>query len=218
MKKGRNLLNRLEYKFGKYAISNLMLIVVGAMGIVFIMDLLISAAMGISISSQLSFDRGAIFQGQIWRILTFAFLPPNSSLIFILFSLYFYYIIGSALEREWGAFRFNLFYLCGILCTIAAGFITGSATNYFLNMSLFFAFALLYPNFEILLFFFIPLKIKYLAYLDAAYFLYLFIISGISGKLAIAVSLLNLLLFFWSDLRDELSRLWTNFRFRMRRK
>ncbi len=90
-------------------------------------------------------------------------------MFFIAFSLYFYYLIGTALEREWGSFWFDVYYFCGAIGTVIAGFITGSATNYYLNMSLFFAFAALYPNFQVLLFFFIPIKIKWLAYVDAAF-------------------------------------------------
>lgn len=217
MKKRKKLLNSLEYKYGKYAVNNLMLIVVGAMAIVFVMDLLISSASGISIYSLLMFNRSAIFRGEVWRILTFAFLPPNDSLIFIIFSLYFYYMIGTALEREWGAFRFNLFYIAGIIGTIISGLIMGFADNYFLNMSLFLAFAILYPNFQILLFFILPVKMKYLAYLDLALFAYMFIVNSWSVRLCIIVSLINLILFFWDDFLNEIKRIFMNIKFMMNR-
>lgn len=218
MKKRRNLLGSLQYKYGKYAVQNLMLIVVGAMAIVFIMDFLISAASGISVYSLLMFDRAQILKGEVWRVLTFAFLPPNSSIIFIIFSLYFYYMIGSALEHEWGSFKFNVFYIFGIIGTIIAGFITGYADNYYLNMTLFLAFAILYPNFEILLFFFFPIKMKYLAYVDAALLIYLLVTDTWSGKLAIIISVLNLILFFWRDLADGIQRIWMNIKFRINRR
>ncbi len=189
--------NQLERKFGKYAIKDLMTYVVIAMGVVFIMDYL--PIPGLSVKSWLYFNRDLIFQGQIWRLITFAFLPPDSSLYFILFSLYFYWLIGSALQNQWGTFKFNVFYLTGMVGTILSGLITGGATNYYLNMSLFFAFAILFPNFEIMLFFILPIKIKYLAYLDGALFLYSLIVSPISQKLALIVALLNIALFFWRD-------------------
>jgi hypothetical protein len=145
------------------------------------------------------FSRGEIFSGQVWRVIAFILIPPGSSLIFIFFALYFYYLIGNSLEREWGAFRFNVYYLVGVLGTIAAGLITGYASNFYLNMSLFFAFAALYPNFQVLVFFVLPVRIKYLAYLDAAYFVYMLVMSDWSGRAAIIAALINFLIFFGPD-------------------
>lgn len=217
MNKRKKFLAKLEYKYSKYAIQNLMLIVVGAMAIVFVMDFIISAASGISVYNLLTFDRAAIFSGEVWRVITFAFIPPDSSLIFIIFSLYFYYLIGASLEREWGAFRFNVFYLFGIIGAMISGLITGFADNYFLNMSLFLAFAMLYPNFQVMLFFFIPIKMKYLAYLDAALFIVMFFTNPLPVKISIIVSLLNIFIFFWRDFVYEFQRLWGNIKFRINR-
>ena len=66
----------------------------------------------------------AVLHGQVWRLITFIFIPPNSNILFILFSLYFYWLIGSALENQWGEFRYNIYYLCGMICTVIAGMIT----------------------------------------------------------------------------------------------
>ena len=74
--------------------------------------------------------------------------------------------MGSTLEREWGALQFNFFYLAGIIGALISGIITGYATNDFLNLSIFLAFALYYPNFQLYIFFFIPIKMKWLAWLD----------------------------------------------------
>ena len=135
------LLDRWSYKYGRYAIENLMIYIVIGMAIVFASDFLLLPQIGVSLSSLLAFDRAAILSGQIWRIVTFIFIPPDSSMLFILFSLYFYWLTGGGLESAWGAFKFNIYYLVGILGTIIAGMLTGYATNYYLNMSLFFAFA-----------------------------------------------------------------------------
>ncbi len=199
----QGLLNRLDKKFGRYAIKNLMLIFVGAMAIVFIMNLAIASTAGKSIYSQLIFDREAIFRGEIWRIFTFIFLPPNSSPLFIILSLYLYYIIGSTLERQWGAFGFNAFYLLGIIGSIIAGFIVDYATNYYLNLSLFLAFALLNPDFELLLFFFIPIKMKWLAVLDIFLIAVDFFQSSWDIRASIIASLMNLLIFFTPHLFDH---------------
>ena len=130
----KNKLKKLEYKLAPHAIHNLMTIMIGAMAIVFVADFAVSMA-GM-------FDRDAVFAGQVWRIFSFIFLPPDSSPIFIIFALYLYWLMGTSLEREWGALYFNLFYLAGIIGALIAGFITGYATNNYLNMSLFLAFAL----------------------------------------------------------------------------
>lgn len=196
----QNWLSRLERKYGRYGIENLMNTIVIGMGLIYVLDFFFYGSMRVSLSSMLAFDRTAILHGQIWRLLTFIFIPPNTSLLFILISLYFYWMLGSLLEQHWGTFRFNVFYLCGMLGTIVSGMITGYATNNFLNLSLFLAFALLYPNFEVLLFMILPIKIKYLAMLDAASLVFLFFTSTWSGKLALIVSLINLLLFFGGDL------------------
>lgn len=193
------LLDRWSYKYGRYAIENLMIYIVIGMAIVFASDFLLLPQIGVSLSSLLAFDRAAIFSGQIWRIVTFIFIPPDSSMLFILFSLYFYWLIGGGLESAWGAFKFNIYYLVGILGTIIAGMLTGYATNYYLNMSLFFAFAALYPDFQVLLFFILPIRIKWLALLDALYFLISFIFAGPGGKIALLVAVANFLLFFGGE-------------------
>ena len=87
-------LRKLERKLGKLAIPNLMLIVVGAMGVVFVMNYLISMTAGQSVYSMLNFDREMIMKGQIWRVFTFLFLPPAQNIIFALLALYFYWLIG----------------------------------------------------------------------------------------------------------------------------
>ena len=204
----QNKMRQWQLKYSRYAPQNLMMYIVGAMALVYIADYILAPTVGFSLSRLFMFTRSEVLAGQIWRGFTFTFLPPNSSLLFIVFSLYFYYLIGTALEREWGSFWFDIYYLCGVIGTIAAGFITGSATNYYLNMSLFFAFAALYPNFQVMLFFFLPIKIKWLAYLDAAFFLVNFLVGSWPVRAAILASLFNFFLFFgpsfFRGIRDEI--------------
>lgn len=204
----------MNRKFGRFAIRNLMLIIVCGMATVFLLDLYLVSAKGISFSSYLMFDRAAILRGQVWRILSFIFIPPDSSIVFIIFSLYFYWLIGSALENQWGAFRFNIFYLCGVLGTIAAGFITGYALNDYLNLSLFFAFALIYPNFRIMLFFLIPVKVKYLAFIDAAYFILMLITDSWRNKIVLLIALANVILFFGRDFIDTIKNSYRRYKYR----
>ncbi len=195
-------LYRLSYKYGRYSIQNLMLIIVCAQAFVYV-----ASMMNGSFVSLLTLDMDMVLSGQVWRLITFVFIPPASSPIFILIALYFYYMIGSALENQWGSFLFNVYYLIGILGAIVAAVITGYGTNVYINLSLFFAFAILFPDFELLLFFVLPLKIKYLALFNAIVYGYSFITGTWYIRASIVFSLVNLVLFFWPNIKIMLRRL-----------
>ena len=213
-----NKLRKLEYKLAPYAIKNLMTIIIGAMAIVFIADFAVSSANPeLSLYNWLTFDLRMVMAGQVWRLFTFIFLPPDTSIIFVIFALYLYWLMGSALEREWGSLNFNLFYLTGIIGALIAGLITGYATNDYLNMSLFLSFALFYPNFELYIFFFIPVKIKWLAWLDVIGLVLLFALGNWGERLAIIFSLINVVIFFRRDMVAECKRLWMNTKYRWNR-
>lgn len=160
-----------------------------------------------SVIPLLTLDPALVLQGEVWRLISYIFIPPNASPIFIVFVLYFYYMVGTGLEQEWGTFKFNLYYLIGMLGTTVAIFITGGgATAVYLNMSLFLAFAYIYPNFEILLFLLLPLKVKYLAWLNW-FFIGFTVFSGtLPEKTAAVVSIANFLLFFGKDIYKNLQR------------
>lgn len=186
-------------------------IVIGNL-IVFIFDFLFPE---LFISSYMYFDRDAVLGGQVWRILSFILVPFNSNPVFMLISCYFYWLIGSQLEQVWGGFRFNVFYLTGIIGTIIGGFISGYASAGYLNLSLFLAFAILFPNERFLLFYFIPVKAKWLALIDAAGLLFVLIMTLAGGywqiSLCIIISFLNLALFFGGGV---IQRMKVNFKSR----
>lgn len=184
---------KLERKWGKFAISNLMLYISTTTLFVYVANLLIPS---VHLYSLLALFPEEVLRGQIWRLVTYLFIPPNTSPIFLLITLYFYYIVGNWLESAWGSFKFNVYYLLGMVGTTVAALITGYGTSFYLNMSLFFAYAMLWPDHEVLVFFVIPVKIKYLAYLDAAMFLWGFVTGGWSARLAIVASLVNFFIFF----------------------
>lgn len=173
-----------------------MLYIVIAMAGVFVVELFVPE---MPLSIYIYFNRELIFAGQWWRVLTWIFIPETTSPIWIIFSLYFYYLIGSGLEHQWGSFKFNIYYLVGIIGTIIAGFIAGGINNTFLYYSMFFAFAVLYPNFQVRLFFFIPLKIKWLALVDLVFFILMFIMGGWADRAAIIAAMANFILFFYED-------------------
>ncbi len=196
---GNSFLDKLDRKFGRYALKNLMTIIVIGTAIVWFLDMLIYPRTGVTITAWLYFNKTAILQGEIWRVISFVFVPQSyGSLTFIL-ALYFYWLLGASLENAWGAFKFNLFYFCGLLCTIIAGFITGYATVEYLHLSLFLAFALLYPDYRLLLFYFLPIKAKWLAVIDLVGLVVLFIFGTWAERIVLLVSLFNVALFFWSS-------------------
>lgn len=188
---------KLERKMPWFAIPNLMLYIVVGMVAVYLCGMFFPA---VNAQYWLALIPSLVAQGQVWRLITFIFIPTGGNVFLLLLSLYFYYFIGSALENSWGSFGFTLFYFVGMLGTIIASLFTGIATNSYLNLSLFFAFAILYPDEQFMLFFIIPVKAKYLAIIDAVMFVIMFIFGTWPVRAAIIASLLNLLLFFGDDL------------------
>lgn len=197
-------LDKMERKFGRYAISNLMQYIIA----VYILGAVIYLINPYFYLTYLSLDISKVLEGQIWRLVTFLIAPQRID-IFLLISLYLYYMIGTSLERAWGAFRFNLYFLSGILLQIVAAIIIYFGTGRVLensldliNQTLFFAFATVYPNMQMLLFFIVPIKIKYLAWIYAALFAYDVISMIIAGNwlyaLAVVVAVANFLIFYFA--------------------
>ncbi len=211
-------LDRFCYKHPRLGIPNLMLIIVIGNIVVYMMDLFSNGAF----SAMLYFEPFYIFRGQIWRLITFVFVPMSSSSpFFFVLSLYFYWWIGSTLEREWGTTKFTVYYAMGVILNILYGIITyllpfmgsGVVTMDYVNLSLFFAFATLYPDMRVIPIIFLPffsVKIKWLAWIDAALFAFSMISSflrlDIAGGLLPVIAILNYLLFFWSDLTGFVRR------------
>lgn len=191
-----NFINKLERKFGRLAIKNLIVYIIGMNGLVGIFTL-----MGYPVTPALALIPELVMAGQWWRLLTFVFIPPTFSLLWLFFILYLYYLIGTALEEEWGSFRFNLYYFLGICGTALAAFLTGTeGTPTYLNLSLFLAFARIYPNYELMLFFVLPIKIKYLAWLNWFFIGYTILVMPLAFKIAAIVSILNYFIFFGKEI------------------
>ncbi len=216
-------LNKLERKFGKYAIPNLMYYII----ILYIVGFVLSLFSDGAYLNYLVLDAEAIMRGEVWRILTFIVMPPDSNPIFLLFALFLYYMIGTELERVWGSFRFNLFFFSGMLWHVIAALLAyfifpevklvmGTA---YLNLSLFFAFAAVYPNQQLYLFGIFPIKMKYLAWIDGAYFGYAILQAFLpeygghaiygpiyqARALAAFVSILNFFLFFLATRKNPIN-------------
>lgn len=206
----RDPMNRIErfcYNHPHFGVKNLMMYV----SIANVAFWLLGAVNPVLLS-YLSFDPALILQGQVWRIVSFALYPPSTGIIaFIAF--YFYYWIGSTLEQHWGTAQFNIYFFSGIILTIIYAFVMYFITgiNFRINaqyiyLSMFFSFAALFPNMQVLLFFIIPIKIKYLAYLDAAYFLLGVISTSFPANLLPVVAVLNFLIFCGGDLLSRVPK------------
>ena len=198
-----NFLNKMERKFGRYAIHNLSTYIIGAYIIGYFLYFL---APGV-LYSYLSLEPYYILRGQIWRLVTWVLIPPGTLDFFTIFMLILYYSLGNSLEQTWGTFRYNAYIFSGILFTIIGAFILYFTTGgngfgqalfstYYINMSIFLAFAVCYPNMELLLWFIIPVKIKWLGILDGVVIVFSFLQTDWVGKVAIIASLLNFILFF----------------------
>ena len=192
-----NWLDKVERKMRWFAVPNLMLLLSGLMLAVFLLEIALPEE---AVSQYLWLDWNAVRAGQIWRVLPFLILPPAASPFFRLFSLYFFCLMGNGLESQWGTSKFTLFYTVGALGTIIGSLFTGFATNQYLNLSLFLAFAAIYPNYTVMVFFILPVKVKYLALLDVLLYLYLFFQIGWPERVALLLSLANVLLFFSPDI------------------
>jgi hypothetical protein len=190
------LLARLERRFGKYAVENLAPVIVGGMGLAFVLSMLQP-----SFAQLLELDLGLVARGQVWRLVTFLFLPPPTSPLWVIFVLSISWTVMSSLEAAWGAFKFNLYYLVGALGTIVAALVTrDSLTNYYLNLTLFLAFATVYPRYELRLFFILPMQVRWLAILDAGFLAYAFVEGDGATRAAILASVVNYFLFFTTTL------------------
>lgn len=205
-KEALNWLNRLEKKIGRFAIPNLTMYLIGGYvigyGIVYLMPGLLD---------WLTLEPAYIVRGQIWRIISWVLIPPSGNIITILIMLLLYYQLGSVLERTWGTFRYNVYIFSGIFFTVIGAFILalilgfdtvgyGSFfSTYYINMSIFLAFAMSYPEQEVLLYFVIPIKMKWMAYVYGAFILYALFRGNWVTRTAIIASLFNFIVFFLSS-------------------
>ncbi len=161
---GYGPIDRFCAKPPRFGIPNLMLYLVIAQAGVYLLDFVFRGRL----TYWLAFNRAAILQGQVWRLLSFVILPNAGSIFYLLLGCYFYYWIGTMLEREWGTAKFSLFYLCGVALSIVSGMILGYADIYYVNLSIFLVIATLYGEMQVLLFFLIPVKMKWMALIDVA--------------------------------------------------
>lgn len=202
-----NWISKLERKYGRFCIPNLISILVGGQILVYAIELFVNQYIGLF----LGLSRASLLGGQLWRLITFVFLPFNGGgPLSVILGIYFTWFIGSALEQEWGDFRFNLYILLGMAGAVLACLATGWADTYCLSLSLLLAFAMLYPDMQVLLFFVIPVRVKYFGLFAAAMWVFSFLTVGWPGKLNYLLCMLGFAVFFgpsaWRSLRAWVRR------------
>ncbi len=191
------LLDKLQRRFGRFAVPHVTEGLIACQVLTYILCLSKPGYL-----EAISLVPRRVLEGQGWRLITFIFEPPTSNPLWAFFFWYLFFLMGTVLEHTWGAFRYNVFLLVGWLATVAASFLVpdAPASIKFLQGSVFLAFAYLYPDFQLLLFFILPVKVKWLALLQwIGYFLVLLFGPAIAQILATA-SICNFLLFFWHDI------------------
>ena len=193
-----SFLDHLERALGRYAIRNLALYLVIAQ--VFV---LLTAMLGLLSLEALDFAPVLVLEGgQWWRIVTFMFIVPipggTLGFVFTAFGWYIFYLMSNALEHHWGAFRFNVYLGLGWVLTVALSFLAPlqGVSNLYILGSVFLAFAFLNPDFELLLFFILPVKIKWLAVIAWALNFVQFVRGGLADRLQIGASVVAFFVFF----------------------
>lgn len=207
MKDPRSKIEEFCRKHPGFGIPNLMRYIVIANVVFWIMG-----AINPVLMNYMLFNPALILRGQIWRLISFVFIPPSTGVLaFIAF--YFYYWIGSTLEQQWGTGQFTIYFFTGVILTILYGFliyfITGrsvSLSSTYIFLSMFFSFAALFPDMQVLFMFIIPVKMKYLALVDAAFFLLSVFTTPFPENLLPVVAVLNFLIFCGGELKNLLPR------------
>ena len=212
-----DFMTKLERKFGKFAIPNLTVILISGFILGYLIEIFSPEALEL-----IALNPEKIMQGQIYRLITWVVMPPESISVFIVIMLFFYYSIGRSLEQTWGDFRYTIYIISGILFTDIGMLVTYfimkamgqadllniyysygayGASTYYLCMSMFLAYAFMFPDRQVLLYFIIPIKVKWMGYLDIAYLLVTVIQYGLigyyTGMITVVMSVFNFVVFYF---------------------
>jgi hypothetical protein len=193
----------MDAKFGRYAVPNLTVIIIAGQVLVFLAEMFAQND-GRTLVPLIEFNTVAVLQGEVWRLVTFLFDPPTMNVLFAFFFWYLFYLMGSTLEADWGVFRYNVFLALGYLASLVLAMLTAVligpansvATNGFLYGSVFLAFARLYPDFTLYLFFILPVKIKWLALLQWVLYGATLLFGTWLARAMVLAAVFNYLVFF----------------------
>lgn len=219
-------MSNFEKKFGKYAIKNISIVLIAFYACGYMISLVNSSALNYLTLNPYQI----LFKGQVWRLVTWLIVPPGGFNFLTLLMLYFYYYIGTILERTWGTYRYNLYLFQGMIFTIIGAFglmgylylfqadviafygaenifvfLSAMFSTYYVNMSIYLAFACTFPNMQVLVFFLIPVKIKVIGIIYSLLLIYEFIagygdaVLTTANRIVIGASMLNFIIFFFTS-------------------
>lgn len=212
MKRLNRQIDRFCYRHPNFGIPNLIIYLLIANGIAFAISLMDTTYL---FQSFLVFDTEAIFQGQVWRLVTFLLIPYSPSILYEALAIYLYYFIGTSIERIWGTARFNLFYFGSALLSAIYAFLMGllgfreaglMLSPHYINVSMFLVFSLFYPEMEFRIFFIIPVKGKYLSILELVFCVYEILTLPGAAKALPFFALLAVAIFCWDSIISILRR------------
>lgn len=204
------LLHQLERKFQRFAIPQLTLLIILVQVLAYVLTQLPVGepleVEGETIVLRLMLIPQLVLQGEVWRLATFLIVPPVTNIIFACFFWYLFYLMGTSLEAHWGNFRYNVYLIVGTIATVAGAFLTPTmpASNAYLEGSVFLAFAYLFPNFELHLFFVLPVKIKWLALVAWIGIFLAVVFQDWNTRLMVFASVVNFLVFFGREIFDRM--------------
>lgn len=200
-----SFLNKMQRRFGRHSIAHLTQYIIITYVIGYLLYYLAPQALSwLTLEPYL-----VVHEFQIWRLFTWVLVPPGSPDIFTIIMLFFYYSIGTTLERTWGDFLYNVYIFFGMFMTVVGAFILfvvfrgapvpmgGAFSTYYISLSIFLGFALTYPDMQVLLYFIIPLKMKWLALVDVVYLAINLVQGNWATRVVILCSLANVLVFFF---------------------
>lgn len=201
----KNWLDKMERTFGRYAIRNLTMYLLAGYAIGYLLSFTMPQLL-----TYFTLEPALILKGQVWRLLSWVIIPPNDNIIFVIFMMLLYYSLGNTLESYWGAFRYNVYIFSGILFTVIGAFIVNGLiggitgfgslySTYYINMSIFLACASIMPDYQLLLYGIIPIKMKWLAVLDVVLLAVDAVQGGLIIRIVIIASLLNFIIFFFCN-------------------
>ena len=201
----KNWLDKMERRFGRYAIRNLTMYLLAGYAIGYLLSFTMPQLL-----TYFTLEPALILKGQVWRLLSWVIIPPNDNIIFVIFMMLLYYSLVNTLESYWGAFRYNVYIFSGILFTVIGAFIVNGLiggitgfgslySTYYINMSIFLACASIMPDYQLLLYGIIPIKMKWLAVLDVVLLAVDAVQGGLIIRIVIIASLLNFIIFFFCN-------------------
>jgi hypothetical protein len=208
-----SLISKLEPKLGRFAVPNVTVIFIIGQVFLYVAQQLNPGQGGVDVLDKVRLYPERVLSGEVWRLVTFLFDPPLTHLIFAFFFWYLFYLMGTTLEASWGTFRYNVFLLIGYLASLVSAFavyfafgLNLPATNGFLYGSVFLAFARLYPDFVMYIFFILPIKIRWLALFQWCGYAVGFLFGDWMSRGMIAASVLDYLLFFGRDISRDMKQ------------